>query len=54
MTSISFSMGSLTVDEGEGLLNDTLFIEVAGEVEPTLYFRISTNEGTIAQNTQTQ
>ena len=33
------------VDEGDGVLNDTLFIEVEGEAEPTLYFQISTGEG---------
>ena len=40
-TKVSFNGTTLDVDEGAGLLNDTLFIEIEGVAEPTLYIQLS-------------
>ena len=45
-TILGFSINSLDVSEGDGLLNNTLYIEVEGVAEPTLHINISTDGGT--------
>ena len=44
-TKVGFNGSSLNVDEGSGLLNDTLFIEIDGIAEPTLYVQLSMQDG---------
>ena len=40
-TKVSFNGSVLNVNEGAGLLNDTLFIEIKGVAEPTLFVQLS-------------
>ena len=40
-TKVSFNGSVLDVNEGAGLLNDTLFIEIEGVAEPTLFVQLS-------------
>ena len=40
-TKVSFTGSTLDVDEGAGLLNDSLFIEIEGVAEPTLFVQLS-------------
>lgn len=40
-TKVSFNGSMLDVDEGAGLLNNSLFIEIDGVAEPTLHVELS-------------
>ena len=47
-TKVGFNISDLDVDEGAGLLNNSLFIEIEGVAEPTLYVQLSVQGGNMA------